>query len=166
MFCRLCYFGELSHQLQRQVSLQDYEVNDVKNIFDLEHDRNIKCRNSDGLIPAETTRILTTNDEWNQFLPPMAFHPSHLDAIRRRVVWVKLQVPCLPPSAPRPPSESKSATSPMTLPPQDAPLQNSTQEDVELPVDSCVDADQENGFNQGLLYEDEEDVFGHGHQNI
>ena len=88
----------------------DCEVDDAKCIVDLEHARNMKCRNSDGIIPANTIRIITTNHDWQRFWPAECFMPDHLDAIKRRVVWMKLDKPCIRSGVQRSTSEPAAST--------------------------------------------------------
>ena len=70
--------------------LADRDVDDAKGLMDLKKRRDVQCRNRDGAIPACTARIYTTNWPWAHFWPPAAFHPDHMKAITRRILWVDI----------------------------------------------------------------------------
>ena len=64
------------------------DIDDVKGILDIKKTRDVACRNRDGLIPAGTPRIISTNWSWSAFWPHEAGCEEHAGAIRRRVLWV------------------------------------------------------------------------------
>ena len=49
------------------VTLGDYQIDQVKSILDISCDRAIRCRHEDGIVPAGTTRIFLTNHEKHVF---------------------------------------------------------------------------------------------------
>ncbi len=71
-----------------EACFSDLSVDLCKALIDLEHDRNIHCRNTDGMIPAGTPRIFATNHKWESFWPFVS--EEHRHAIKRRVTWVDL----------------------------------------------------------------------------
>ena len=77
-----------------ELCLADRAVDDVKGLLDVVKTRDVHCRNKDGTIPAGVARILTTNWPWESFWPPEAFQAQHVNAIRRRVLWVNVLQPC------------------------------------------------------------------------
>ena len=66
----------------------DNDVDDLKNLLDLEKSRDVECRNRDGHIPKLTPRIFSTNWPWEVFWPRQAWYPMHADAINRRHIWI------------------------------------------------------------------------------
>ena len=67
------------------------DVDDLKNLLDLEKSRDVECRNRDGHIPKLTPRIFSTNWPWEFFWPQQAFSPMHAGAINRRHLWVDVK---------------------------------------------------------------------------
>ena len=64
----------------------ELDVDLCKGLVDLEHDRSIRCRHVDGMIPAGTPRVYATNHSWESFWPRL--DQEHRHAIQRRVEWV------------------------------------------------------------------------------
>ncbi|CAK9098762.1 unnamed protein product, partial [Durusdinium trenchii] len=73
------------------VSLGDYQIDQVKSILDISCDRAIRCRHEDGIVPAGTTRIFLTNHEKHVFFPPGFQLQQHQNAIERRMTWVEVK---------------------------------------------------------------------------
>ena len=67
------------------------DVDDLKNLLDLEKSRDVECRNRDGHIPKLTPRIFSTNWPWDIFWPRHAFSPMHATAINRRHLWIDVK---------------------------------------------------------------------------
>lgn len=64
-------------------------LDDIKGIFDLKKNRDVQCRNRDGVIPKNTPRIFSTNWEWHQFFPrEMYLKPT---PITRRILWIDIK---------------------------------------------------------------------------
>ena len=73
------------------VTLGDYQIDQVKSILDISCDRAIRCRHEDGIVPAGTTRIFLTNHEKHVFFPPGFQMQQHQNAIERRMTWVEVK---------------------------------------------------------------------------
>ena len=67
------------------------DVDDLKNLLDLEKGRDVECRNRDGHIPKLTPRIFSTNWPAELFWPRHALSPMHATAINRRHLWVDVK---------------------------------------------------------------------------
>ena len=64
-------------------------LDDIKGIFDLKKNRDVQCRNRDGLLPKNTARIFSTNLEWHQFFPrEMYLKPK---PVTRRILWIDIK---------------------------------------------------------------------------
>lgn len=74
-----------------EICLREQDIDDTKALLDLKKDRDIKCRNKDGVIPSLTARILCTNWEYTSFWPGEARLPEHKTPIERRHGWVPVQ---------------------------------------------------------------------------
>ena len=68
-----------------------YDIDDLKNLLDLEKSRDVECRNRDGHIPRHTPRIFSTNWSWESFWPPHVWSPMHAVAISCRPLWVDIR---------------------------------------------------------------------------
>ena len=66
------------------------DVDDLKNLLDLEKGRDVECRNRDGHIPKLTPRIFSTNWPWEAFWPRLASSPTRAVAINRRILRVDM----------------------------------------------------------------------------
>ena len=70
---------------------RDRSIDDVKGVIDLEHQRDVGCRNKDGAIPKRTPRIITTNHPRNAFWPIETFTKEHAKPVGRRILWVEIK---------------------------------------------------------------------------
>ena len=68
------------------------DLDDAKGLVDLEHTRDVNCRNKDGTIPQGTPRIFSTNWPWHRFWPMGALDEAQVTAIERRVLWINVKV--------------------------------------------------------------------------
>ena len=73
-----------------ELCLASKDIDDVKALLDLTKNRDVECRNRDGMIPRETPRIFSTNWRWSQFWPRAAMTTEHAAAIERRVLWIEV----------------------------------------------------------------------------
>lgn len=71
-----------------EACLATRDADDAKSLVDMKKTRDVTCRNADGVIPRGTPRVFSTNWPWEQFWPHDAFSAAHLEAIKRRVLWV------------------------------------------------------------------------------
>ena len=84
------FFVDGESLLCDDVTLGDYQIDQVKSILDISCDRAIRCRHEDGIVPAGTTRIFLTNHEKHVFFPPGFQMQQHQNAIERRMTWVEV----------------------------------------------------------------------------
>ena len=85
-------FGPGQGLVVDEMCLAERPIDDVKALLDLEHNRDVGCRNKDGCIPAHTPRALTTNWSWETFWPRECFSSqTHRKAILRRTLWVTVR---------------------------------------------------------------------------
>ncbi len=83
-------FGPGEGLVVDEACFSSMDVDDVKNLLDLEKGRDITCRNRDGHIPKLTPRIFSTNWPWELFWPVQAWIPLHAGAIHRRHFWIEV----------------------------------------------------------------------------
>ena len=74
-----------------EACFSDRDIDDIKNLLDLEKNRDVDCRNRDGHIPKMTPRIFSTNWCWDVFWPSAVWSPMHAHAINRRHLWVDVR---------------------------------------------------------------------------
>ena len=85
-----CTFCNEEALLFDDVTLQDFQVDVVKSLLDVQSERAVKCRHEDGLIPQDTPRIFLTNHPKRLFFPIEAQYEEHREAIERRIRWVQV----------------------------------------------------------------------------
>ena len=68
------------------------QIDEIKNVLDLEHSRVVKCRNVDGVIAAQTPRIYCSNHSPASFFGCLPM--EHLHAVNRRHTWLEMTQDC------------------------------------------------------------------------
>ena len=74
-----------------EACLATRDIDDAKALVNVKKTCDVMCRNRDGVIPAGTPRIFSTNWKWDRFWPREASDEQHAVAIRRRVLWVPVK---------------------------------------------------------------------------